>query len=83
MNDNQCINRKMNIPSRKIINRDIYLFIHSLLKNIIYVEDKPEEKTLKEELLKKIDLLIKIANEKIYPQIGNSSNNEERQINPK
>ena len=76
MNENQSICKKMNIPPRTIINRNMFLFIYNLIKFIIYDEDKPER-------LGKINLLIKIANEKIYPQIENSSNYEERQVNPK
>ena len=68
----------MNIPPRKIINRDIYLFIYNLLKYIIYDEDKPEkfEKILKEKHLEKINLFISIYNEKINKKIEKYSNKE-------
>ena len=66
----------MNIPPRKIINRDIYLFIYNLLKYIIYDEDKPEKKILKEKHLEKINLFISIYNEKINKKIEKYSNKE-------
>ena len=68
----------MNFPPRKIINRNIYLFIYNLLKYIFIGEDK-----LRKNSLEKINLFIKIANRKIYHRIKKSSKNEKTTKNTK
>ena len=69
----------MNLPSKKIINRYIYLFSYNLIKNIIYDEDnsKKTENIRKNKHLKKIKLFIAIANEKINHRIAKYSSNKE------
>ena len=80
MKNQKIKNKRINFPSRRIINKNIYLFTYSLLKSILFSDYKESNtsKSQKSEKGDKLKRFIDMANAKFFPQNNNNIQTQDK-----